>query len=113
MTNTGTTATANPMRRLIITRVAIAAGMFLIFKLIQADNARMTAEAQATIVSQTPSSEGSGQDVEFTWVVNGNTHRSQETDNQWIKNVESVKVCYDPESPGAGSLEPGDKKCGA
>lgn len=100
------------MRRLIITLAAIAVGMFLLFKFIQADAARMTAEAPATILSQTPSSEGSGQDIEFTWVVNGTTHKSQETDNQWIKNVQSWKVCYDPASPGAGSLEPGDKKCG-
>lgn len=113
MTNPETTTTANPMRRLIITLAAIAVGMFLLFKLIQADAARMTAEAEATIVSQQASSEGSGQDIEFTWEVNGTVHKSQDTDNQWIKNVASVKVCYDPESPGAGSLEPGDKKCGA
>ena len=100
------------MRRLLVTLAAIAAGIFLLWKLLDADAARMTAEAPATIVSQTSSTEGSGQDVEFTWVVNGVTHRSQDIDNQWIRNVPTYKVCYDPASPGAGSLEPGDKKCG-
>ena len=100
------------MRKLIITLVLIAVGIFLIFRMIKMDDARMTAEAPATIVSQKPSDEGSGTDIEFSWVVDGTTHTSQDSDNLWFKNVTNYKVCYDPSSPGAGSLEPGDKKCG-
>lgn len=100
------------MRKLFITLAVIAAGIFLLFQVMKADAARMTAEAPATIVSEKPSDEGSGVDIEFSWVVNGTTHTSYDTDNQWFKNVAGTKVCYDPGSPGAGSLEPGDKKCG-
>lgn len=99
-------------RRLVITLVLIAVGIFLLFKLIAADNARMTAEAPVTIVSAKPASEGTGMDVEYSWIVDGKTHTSTDYDNVWYKNVSSYKVCYDPESPGAGSLEPGDKVCG-
>jgi hypothetical protein len=112
MSNPATTASAIPMRKLFITLAVIAVGIFLLFRLMQADASRMTAEAPATIVSEKPSDEGSGVDIEFSWVVNGTTHTSYDTDNQWIKNVPSTKVCYDPSSPGAGALEPGDKKCG-
>ena len=100
------------MKRLLITLALIAVGIFLLFKLIQADNARMTAEAPATIISAKPADEGSGQDIEFSWEVNGTTHKSRDTGNAWFKNVTTHKVCYDPNSPGAGSLQPGDKRCG-
>lgn len=102
----------NVARKLIITLILIAVGIFLLFKLIAADDARMTAEAPVTIVSSKPSTEGSGVDVEYSWVVDGKTHTTTDYDNIWFKNVSQYKVCYDPESPGAGSLEPGDKVCG-
>lgn len=102
----------NPWVRVGVTLALIAVGIFLLFRQMAADDARKTAEAPVTIVSSSPSDEGSGTDVVFSWTVAGETHKGTDSGNLWFKNVTSYKVCYEPDNPKAGSLEPGDRTCG-
>ncbi|MGH7720056.1 MAG: DUF3592 domain-containing protein [Gemmatimonadaceae bacterium] len=96
--------------QLVLILLALGIGFFVVYRQL-GQRQPQPAEAPVQILRAERDS-GGGMNITYRYVVAGQSFEREDRQNAWYRSDSaSVKVCYDPGSPGSGELRRYEEPC--